>query len=152
MIDDKKNNHTGCVTHPHLYWCFQHESSYILDAEFSKGAMLEFISSYTDGILNRSLRSSSALPRGVENHYPVQDVEGCQRRGAVCVQELNSDSFHHIVLAQNVVSTENFNTFTAIVDLSRFNNSCLKMPVSTSVDLIFQSHSFSLIQLTYHYR
>jgi len=42
------------------------------------------------------------------------------------------------------------NTFTAIVDLSRFNNSCLKLPVSTLVDLIFQSHalnSFSLNQL-----
>jgi len=27
------------------------------------------------------------------------------------------------------------NTFTAIVDLSRFNNSCLKSPASTLVDL-----------------
>ena len=42
------------------------------------------------------------------------------------------------------------NTFTAIVDLSRFNNSCLKSPVSTLVDLTFQSRalrSFSLNQL-----
>ena len=42
------------------------------------------------------------------------------------------------------------NTFTAIVDLSRFNNSCLKSPASTLVDLTFQSHalrSFSLNQL-----
>ena len=30
------------------------------------------------------------------------------------------------------------NTFTAIVDLSRFNNSCLKSPASTLVDLTFQ--------------
>ena len=29
------------------------------------------------------------------------------------------------------------NTFTAIVDLSRYNNSCLKSPASTLVDLIF---------------
>ena len=44
----------------------------------------------------------------------------------------------------------NLNTFTAIVDLSWFNNSCLKSPVLTLVDLIFQSralHSFSLNQL-----
>ena len=44
----------------------------------------------------------------------------------------------------------NINTFTAIVDLSRFNNSRLKSPASTSVDLIVQSHalrSFSLNQL-----
>ena len=43
-----------------------------------------------------------------------------------------------------------FNTFTAIVDLSRFNNSCLKSPGSTLVDLTFQSRalsSFSLNQL-----
>ena len=42
------------------------------------------------------------------------------------------------------------NTFTAIVDLSRFNNSCLKSPSSTLVDLTFQSRalrSFSLNQL-----
>ena len=42
------------------------------------------------------------------------------------------------------------NTFTAIVDLSRFNNSRLKSPASTLVDLTFQSRalrSFSLNQL-----
>ena len=42
------------------------------------------------------------------------------------------------------------NTFTAIVDLSRFNNSCLKSPASNLVDLTFQSRalrSFSLNQL-----
>ena len=42
------------------------------------------------------------------------------------------------------------NTFPAIVDLSRFNNSCLKSPASTLVDLTFQSRalrSFSLNQL-----
>ena len=42
------------------------------------------------------------------------------------------------------------NTLTAIVDLSRFNNSCLKSPASTLVDLTFQSRtlrSFSLNQL-----
>jgi hypothetical protein len=44
------------------------------------------------------------------------------------------------------------NIFTAIINLSRFNNSCLRTPLSTLVDLIFQSHSFSLNQLTCHYR
>ena len=42
------------------------------------------------------------------------------------------------------------NTFTAVVDRSRFNNSCLKSPASTLVDLTFQSRalrSFSLNQL-----
>ena len=42
------------------------------------------------------------------------------------------------------------NTFAAIVDLSRFNNSWLKSPASTLVDLTFQSRalrSFSLNQL-----
>ena len=46
--------------------------------------------------------------------------------------------------------TGNINTFTAIVDLRRFNNSCLKSPASTLVDLTFQSRalrSFSLNQL-----
>jgi hypothetical protein len=42
------------------------------------------------------------------------------------------------------------NTFIVIVDHSRFNNSCLKSPASTLVDLIFKSRvlcSFSLNQL-----
>jgi hypothetical protein len=43
------------------------------------------------------------------------------------------------------------NTFTAIVDLSRFNDSCLKSPASTLVDLISRLPSFSLNQLTCHY-
>ena len=38
---------------------------------------------------------------------------------------------------------EELNTFTAIVDLSRFNNSCLKSPASTLVDLTFQSRARS---------
>ena len=52
--------------------------------------------------------------------------------------------------AQQAQVTYDFNTFTAIVDLSRFNNSCLKSPASTLVDLTFQLralHSFSLNQL-----
>jgi len=46
-----------------------------------------------------------------------------------------------------VVLKINFNTFTAVVDLSRFNNSCLKSPASTLDDIIFQSCSFSFNQL-----
>ena len=50
----------------------------------------------------------------------------------------------------NVAENSSLNTFTAIVDLSQFNNSCLKSPASTLVDLTFQSRalrSFSLNQL-----
>ena len=38
------------------------------------------------------------------------------------------------------------------VDLSRFNNPCLKLPAPTSVYLTFQSLSFNLNQPTSHYR
>ena len=58
-----------------------------------------------------------------------------------CVYQ--SIQFHNLV-------DHHLNTFTAIVDLSRFNNSCLKSPASTLVDLTFQSRalrSFSLNQL-----
>ena len=41
---------------------------------------------------------------------------------------------------QNSIQEE-INTFTAIVDLSRFNNSCLKSPASTLIDLTFQSRA-----------
>jgi hypothetical protein len=47
--------------------------------------------------------------------------------------------------------TAYINTFTATVDLSRFNNSCSKLPASNLVDLVFQLHSFRLNQLTCHY-
>jgi hypothetical protein len=53
---------------------------------------------------------------------------------------------------KNHHASDHVNTFTAIIDLSWFNNSCLKMPASTLVDLIFQSHSSSLNQLTCHCR
>ena len=42
------------------------------------------------------------------------------------------------------IEESSFNTFTAIVDLSRFNNSCLKSPTSTLVDLTFQSRGSAL--------
>ena len=46
-----------------------------------------------------------------------------------------------------------FNTFTAEIDHSRFNHSCLRLPASTIVDLIFPSRSFSFYQLRdLHYR
>ena len=55
-----------------------------------------------------------------------------------------------VVLSGIDFVSSKLNTFTAIVDLSRFNNSCLKSPASSLVDLTFQSHalrSFSLNQL-----
>jgi hypothetical protein len=70
--------------------------------------MLEFIKNYTDGLLSRSLRSTSALSGGALNHYPEQDMEDCGQQDVVCVPELNSNSFYNIVMAQNVVSTKNY--------------------------------------------
>ena len=55
-----------------------------------------------------------------------------------------------IIWTDRVKNEVNINIFTAIVDLSRFNNSCLKSPASTLVDLTFQSRalrSFNLNQL-----
>ena len=42
---------------------------------------------------------------------------------------------------KQVEQIKRINTFTAIVDLSRFNNSCLKSPAPTVVDLTFQSRA-----------
>ena len=60
-------------------------------------------------------------------------------------------SLHGSIITVLIIRRSNcINTFTAIVDLSRFNNSCLKSPASTLVDLTFQSRalrSFSLNQL-----
>ena len=55
-----------------------------------------------------------------------------------------------IKIRMHKLNSNSLNTFTAIVDLSRFNNSRLKSPTSTLVDLTFQSRalcSFSLNQL-----
>ena len=67
------------------------------------------------------------------------------------LQQVNSDCTEDISLSRGT-SPPPHNTFTAIVDRSRFNNSCLKLPASTLVDLIFHSRSFSLNQLTCHCR
>jgi hypothetical protein len=45
---------------------------------------------------------------------------------------------------RNVSEIWSLNTFTAKIDHSRFNNSFLRLPASTLVDVIFQSRSFSL--------
>ena len=50
------------------------------------------------------------------------------------------------IFPDNRLKYATINTFTAIVDLSQFNNSHLKSPVSTLVHLIFQSHSFGFNQ------
>ena len=58
-----------------------------------------------------------------------------------CVQNINLRiSLHHtenFTFWRGNGSSVYFNTFTAIVDLSRFNNSCLKLPASNLVDLTF---------------
>jgi hypothetical protein len=77
--------------------------------------VLEFIKNYTDGVLNRSLRSSSVLPHDALNNYPEQDVEDCRRQGVVCVTELNSNSFHHIVMAKNMVRVQNYHLCQGVV-------------------------------------
>ena len=62
----------------------------------------------------------------------------------------NTDFTEQKTKIQNIKHKNYINTFTATVDLSRFNNSCLKSPASTLVDLNFQSRalrSFSLNQL-----
>ena len=57
---------------------------------------------------------------------------------------------------QPLVGPGLLNTFTAIVDLSRFNNSCLKSPASTLVDLNFNrarsAPSAEISYVTCHYR
>ena len=61
---------------------------------------------------------------------------------------LSSVTLYPYVVRFVVIAT--VNTFTAIVNLSQFNNSYLKSPTSTLVDLTFQSRalrSFSLNQL-----
>ena len=91
-------------------------------------------------------------------HIPVPNVQwrtpddgqrDCPKR----VEFLDKNKFGKLVcllilLKRNCLYF--LNTFTAIVDLSRFNNSCLRSPASTLVDLTFQSRalrSFSLNQL-----
>ena len=66
----------------------------------------------------------------------------CQRN-----TEISSDKFTNTAINWERFSGNfrEINTFTAIVDLSRFNNSCLKSPASTLVDLTFQSRGRSAL-------
>ena len=63
----------------------------------------------------------------------------------ICLQFDTSKGLEKI--ASPYLPTEAVNTFTAIVDLSRFNNSCLKSPASTLVDLTFQSRARRYLSL-----
>jgi hypothetical protein len=61
--------------------------------------------------------------------------------------QVNQDGLKLNGTHQLLAYADDVNTFTAIVDLSQFNNSCLKSPASTLVNLIFQLRvlrSFSL--------
>ena len=66
----------------------------------------------------------------------------------IVTMKIAGSKFYHIWTEH--FNVQYINTFTAIVDLSRFNNSCLKSPASTLVNLTFQSRalrSFSLNQI-----
>ena len=82
----------------------------------------------------------------------------CLSQVRLCEREMNQEETENFLIGRQEKTQhakcgsilDYINTFTAIVDLSRFNNSCLKSPASTLVDLTFQSRalrSFSLNQL-----
>ena len=80
-----------------------------------------------------------------QQHQPRRDLQ----TGGRCRLQ-NEIKQQTIIKLKYRMQLLDFNTFTAIVDLSRFNNSCLKSPTSTLVALTFQSRSlrsFSLNQL-----
>jgi hypothetical protein len=71
---------------------------------------------------------------------PLVQVLCCDRLDGLASNPLESIRSQ----VTNTLHRGQVNTFTAKVDHSRFNNSCLRLPASTLVELIFQSHSFSL--------
>nr|CAD7448565.1 unnamed protein product [Timema bartmani] len=74
------------------------ESSYLLEAELSKGSLVDFIVNYTEGSLSRSLRSTAKKPIAL-NRYPEINSQNCQQdEGSICVPELTTDTFFSTVL------------------------------------------------------
>nr|CAD7570329.1 unnamed protein product [Timema californicum] len=74
------------------------ESSYLLEAELSKGSLVDFIVNYTEGFLSRSLRSTARKPIAL-NRYPEINSQNCQQdEGSICVLELTTDTFFSTVL------------------------------------------------------
>jgi hypothetical protein len=68
------------------------------------------------------------------------------------LEQNNKPLFLEWLMAHKFLTSHSrlLNTFTAKADHSQFKYSCLKLPASTLVDLIFQSRSFSLKSA--HYR
>ena len=103
---------------------------------------------------------TSAYKLQTPGNYPKESIQHTERGKSLksriyfyVLFSTNSCSKYHL-FQETKMNPQTYkvqlNTFTAIVDLSRFNNSCLKSPVSTLVDLTFQSRalrSFSLNQL-----
>ncbi|XP_067005883.2 thioredoxin domain-containing protein 11 isoform X2 [Anabrus simplex] len=78
------------------------ESAYILERDVSKDSLMNFIMNFTEGTLNRSLRSSANELHSALNQYPELNIKDCKNNSSVvCVQELSSDTFMQFVMDQN---------------------------------------------------
>ena len=121
-------------------------------APFNKGSLQVVVMLSASHVLQNSPQFTV---QGVEVWTPRGPILGANEGKKVPLQPLLSclgfvGSSWFLLEDPFLTSEEGcVNTFTAIVDLSRFYNSCLKSPASTSVNLIFQSRSFSLNQLTW---
>ena len=127
-------------------YCFIHTKYTTLQLSYELHKLLWVLGDLT-GICNTVSRGNKDRNEGFKNElYEKSLFADCFNVHAVIIINL-------YMLAQHFTKhtdVSHVNTFTAIVDFSRFNNSCLKSPASTLVDLTFQSRplrSFSLNQL-----
>ena len=91
-----------------------------------------------------------AEERAEPEHVIQRSTPRYQQNWQMKLIKFYSHQLMHFFIHQCISLLSYINTFTAIDDLSRFNNSRLKLPASTLVDLTFQPRtlrSFSLNQL-----
>ena len=80
-----------------LYTILQDESQFIMQGEYSRNALVQFINNYTNGYLRRSMRSTSPKQFMRSMTTKTKCRKDAQSK-SVCVEELTTETFLDTVL------------------------------------------------------
>lgn len=83
----------------------QLESQYVMHHEFSEYALVDFINNYTQGLLQRTLRSDNSKRYRTQKLLSDEvNSNNADLRSKICVPELTTKTFLDVILDPSKVS------------------------------------------------